>query len=900
MAEELRHDDRERVAARDALLVAEQSLVESERWFEQLVANSKDLIAVIDEHATLIYANPSSATLMGYEKGSKTGQTIFDLIHPDDHAGATAALAEIITQPGTSNPVVLRILTSTNEWRFIEVELTNCLEDPAIQGVVANGRDVTDRTYRGRALQALTDGHKVLGKATKESSLLADICTTLVAEPSILLAWIGYVEDDDDAFVRPVASAGRTGFLNEATTRWNSAEFADGLIGKVVHTKSPQVVEDVREATDLTGWWAQAEQYELFSACSFPLLIGADAVGTLTIHSDEVGFFGVDEVKLFGDLAVELSYGVGRLRDAQRLVRHERLLRASEERFRLAFEVNAAPMVFSDLDDRVIAVNNAFCRMIGYSPEELLGRDSKQFTFPDDVGITEDSLERLTTNEVDQDRYVKRYLRPDGRMVVSEVSRSPARDVDGQILYFVASERDVTEERALASQLSFQASHDPLTGLANRTFFADRLLKAHDAVRRNGGVGAIFLLDLDDFKGVNDTYGHLAGDELLVDFTHRLAAMSRPSDTLCRFGGDEFLYLAEGLIDVVDVELVAQRILDALIEPFTVAERRYTQRVSIGVVVWDGTESALDGFLRDADIALYEAKRRGKARFVVFSPLMGEQFAYRFEMTRELRESLANGELTIQYQPIVDLESMAVVGFESLIRWHHPTRGWIEPEMFIPLAEESDLIFEIGAFALREAIREASTWESRDPTLSAPFVTVNMSARHFLDPAFLSSMEEELRRVHLSPERLIIEITEGVALLDVADTMHVVDELRRMNVGIALDDFGTGYSSFSYLTSLNPKIVKIDKSLVSPELENSKSDTLLEAIIALGTKLNMTIIAEGIETPAKLDHLRGLGCQWGQGYLFSHSVAASEVASLLARDTQSVDALRSHPKTPLV
>src|SRR6202167_511014 len=323
--------------------------------------------------------------------------------------------------------------------------------------------------------------------------------------------------------------------------------------------------------------------------CAFPLLLHDETVGMIAIYSEQINYFGPSEVDTLGELAAELAYGIERLRERVQLSQNEKVMREAEERFRLAFEHNMAPMLFSDFEDRVIAVNDSFCRLVGFSREELMGHDSKQFTYPDDVGITEDTLVRLSSDQVDQVRYVKRYLRKDGRIIISEVSRSAARDASGQILYFVSSERDITEERTLADQLSHQALHDSLTGLANRALFEDRLSQAHARVKRHGGLGAVLLLDLDDFKGVNDAHGHLVGDQLLTGIARRFELVTRSTDTLSRFGGDEFLYLADGLETPQDAEDVANRLIDVLAEPFSIHGLNLEQHASIGIVVFDGT-----------------------------------------------------------------------------------------------------------------------------------------------------------------------------------------------------------------------------------------------------------------------------------------------------------------------
>ena len=609
-----------------------------------------------------------------------------------------------------------------------------------------------------------------------------------------------------------------------------------------------------------------------------------DTVRTIAANGE------IREMELVSTNAIDSAAVAGIIvngRDITEQSKYVKQLQALEERFRLAFEDNMAPMIFTDLDDRVFAANDAFCTMIGYPREEVLGKDSTPFTFHEDIGITEASHRRILGGEEGQSRYVKRYVRKDGRLIFVEVLRSPARDEDGKILYNVISERDITDERALAAELSHQALHDTLTGLSNRALFNDRLEQAHAKVARDGGLFAVLLLDLDDFKGVNDSLGHLAGDQLLKVVARRLEKVTRATDTLCRFGGDEFLYLAEGLVTAADAERTAKRLLDALVEPFFVSGTQVEQQASIGVTVSDATTNESTDFIQNADVALYEAKREGNGRFVLFTPNMRQQAVDRFELVRELRQALHSGDLMMHYQPIVDLSTTEIVGFEALMRWRHPVRGWVPPNVFIPAAEQSDLILDLGYFALREAVAAASSWKKSGNATSDLYVSVNLSARQFHDPGLVAIIEAVLEDGQLTREQLVIEITESVTLLNVSETMNVMEQLSRLGIYFALDDFGTGFSSLSYLALLQPKIIKVDQSFVSPSFENSRNDTLLEAIISLGHKLNMTMLAEGIETSAQLERLRNLGCELGQGFLWSPAISNDEVPAMLRRTSLS-------------
>ncbi len=608
---------------------------------------------------------------------------------------------------------------------------------------------------------------------------------------------------------------------------------------------------------------------------------GILVVATLVHARVDVLAMSVISVCVLAVVGVRLAWLLTRLGDqSDQLGLQLSLIEEVEERFRLAFEDNMAPMLFTGLDDRVIAVNDAFCEMIGFERDEILGQGSAPFTYPDDIGMTEESLRRVQEGQGDQNRYVKRYVRKDGRVIVAEVLRSLARDASGQPLYHVISERDITEERTLAAQLTDQALHDSLTGLANRVLFVDRLEQARARIAREGGLAAVLLLDLDDFKGVNDTMGHVAGDQLLVEIARRLEHVTRGADTLSRFGGDEFLYLAEGLHGADDARGVARRLLGALADPFTLAGTRVEQRASVGIALVDERRADASEFIQDADVALYEAKSAGKGQHVVFSPTMQERAADHFALVQELSGALAAGQLTMHYQPIVDLATGQIVGLEALMRWFHAERGAISPAVFIPLAEQSDLIVELGRFALAQATAAAAAWPGGD---DGPFVTVNMSARQFIDPGLVGVVEAALATSGLAATRLVIEMTEHSMLAHVAETKSRMDRLRELGVTFALDDFGVGFSSLSHLASLRPRIIKIDSSFTQIAGGTESDLALLEAIITFGHRLGLTMLAEWVETEDQLARLRGFGCELGQGFYWSTAVPAVAVGALLER-----------------
>ena len=567
------------------------------------------------------------------------------------------------------------------------------------------------------------------------------------------------------------------------------------------------------------------------------------------------------------------------VRDLGPLRRLETERDESATKFQLAFQTSMSPMIFADANDCIVAANTAFCELIGRSLDELVGRDSAHFTYPLDVGVTEHSHERVREHRASHERYVKRYLHRDGRVIVVEVARAAAYDDDGQLLYSVISERDITEERQLTAQLAHQALHDPLTGLANRNLIEDRLTQTRAKIARQGGYGAVLMLDLDDFKIVNDTHGHLIGDQLLVAVARRLEEVARTSDTLSRYGGDEFLYLVEGIHQAEQAGHVAERLLGALARPFTVMGIEIEQRASVGVALFDAATPDDAPIVEEADLALYEAKRLGRGRYAVFAPPMRQYTMGRFDQLQELRRALAAGEIVMHYQPIVEAAGETVVGFEALMRWLHPTRGVIGPTEFLPLAESSDLIHELGALAIGDAARVAADWaRERRPS---PYVSINLSARQFYDDRLIPLVASTIAASGVDPGRIVLEVAERVALIDTNAAASIIAALHEIGVGVALDQFGAGLSSLAYLLHLQLEFVKIDQSFVRPTHGIGYNDALVGFIIALGNQLGVSVLAEGVETPDQLGRLRDAGCTLSQGFLFSPAVPASEASAML-------------------
>jgi len=428
--------------------------------------------------------------------------------------------------------------------------------------------------------------------------------------------------------------------------------------------------------------------------------------------------------------------------------------------------------------------------------------------------------------------------------------------------------------------LTHQASHDGLTGLVNRVLFTDRLGHALARTTRQQKPLAVMIVDLDGFKQVNDSLGHSAGDDLLVEVGRRLRTAVRAADTAGRMGGDEFAVLVEDLNDPGDAVRFAERIIESMRRPFIIGDHHLAVRCSIGIAVTDEQQTT-EELLRNADLAMYAAKRRGKGRFEVFDPSMHQVAVLRAGLEDDLRRGVENEEFLLHYQPVVDLATNRITGVEALVRWQHPTRGLVPPAEFIPLAEDTGLILPIGRWVLREACRQVRLWQVDRAEPLAVRISVNVSVKQLEDPGFIGDVAQALRDSGLAPEALILEVTETVLAQDIVATGGFLKGLKQLGVRIAVDDFGIGYSSLNYLRRLPVDIVKIDRTFVSG-LERPEEIALTTAIISLSKALKLQTLAEGVEQAEQAGELRALGCDAAQGYFFAEPVDATQMSTVLS------------------
>ena len=539
---------------------------------------------------------------------------------------------------------------------------------------------------------------------------------------------------------------------------------------------------------------------------------------------------------------------------------------------------------------------NGQCLYISPSIERVLGFSQDHWIR--DGGLWDrllhpEDADRVISNEAECARsgeaLVQEYRlsRADGRVVWIRDEMTVVRGQDGTASpLFYGVFLDVTDRKKMEAELERLALYDSLTGLPNRALFTDRL--AH-AIERRGRAQAtaVYFLDLDRFKRINDSLGHAAGDEVLREIAGRVQRMLRPDDTVARFGGDEFTVLCESVGGVLEAVGVADRLQREIARTLRAGGAELRLTASIGVALAEpGEETDCSRLVDDADAAMYRAKERGGARTELFDVAMRERAVDALSIEQELQHGLERGELRLFYQPLVSLGSGDMVGAEALIRWEHPERGMLSPDKFLPVAEESGLIVEVGAWAVGEACRRLRDWDRRNGGPSAFGLAVNLSARELTHPDVVSTVLNAVRRSALDPSRLTIEVTESTAMADRDSGFRALRELSDAGVRIAIDDFGTGYSSLDHLREMPADIIKIDRSFVAGMAANSPDSALVAAAIAMGRALDMEVVAEGIETSEQVADLRELGCPLGQGFLFARPLPPEELDGLLEADVQ--------------
>ncbi|MGO9196227.1 MAG: putative bifunctional diguanylate cyclase/phosphodiesterase [Acidimicrobiales bacterium] len=545
----------------------------------------------------------------------------------------------------------------------------------------------------------------------------------------------------------------------------------------------------------------------------------------------------------------------------------------SEQRFQLGFEHGAVPTAMLGLDGRILCVNAAGCEFLGRSEPDLVGTEATSLVHPEDRDPA--FVASVMAGEIERAAIERRFLRGNGAFVWGLVSLGLVRNPGGGIEYVYVQAQDITERKEAEEALVHLSLHDSLTGLPNQALLHDRLAGALARSHRYGRSVAVVFGDLDRFQLVNDNLGHRSGDLLLIEVAHRLEQTTRAADTVARFGGDEFVIICEDLDPSIRPEDLGARMTSLFQYPFRIEDQHLFATISCGVVIASVDDTA-ESCLRDADSAVMLAKQRGRNRVEVFNQQLRSRATRRFDLESSLQQAIERDEVRVAYQPIMDLQSRRPIAVEALLRWRQASGYVVSPNEFIPVAEESDLILRLGDFALSSALRDLVRWRSRFPHVADLSVAVNISSRQ-LTSRLVTSCEALLGQHGLEGAALTVEVTERGVMVDVVESIRVLEQLAQLGIKVAVDDFGTGHSSLEYLRRLPVDTLKIDRSFIKGLGSGPEDSAIVQAIIQLASALRMEVCAEGVETGTQLAELVQLGCQLGQGYFWHRPMFAPTV-----------------------
>jgi diguanylate cyclase (GGDEF)-like protein/PAS domain S-box-containing protein len=765
--------------------------------------------------------------------------------------------------------------------------------------IVTNSRDVTERKLaqksaerRGRMFATLSATNEAITRARSPEELYAQVCDAAVHAGGMLTATVLLADPGTQSMKVAAVTGGGKRTLRETTiTVDETSPLGHGLIGTAFRSGKPCVSNDFLNDERTVPWRASAEKNGIKSGGAVPFSHGGRTVGVLQLWSGEKRTFDDEALKLLERLAQNISFALDNfVRDAERRT-SEAALRASEEKYRAILEDMGEAYYEVDLKGSLVFFNPEFCRLLGYSEAETMGLNYRQYQTPEVSAKVFETFSEVYRTGVPAKSFDWWVMRKDGTNVMTEGSVYLIKNALGEPVGFRGILRDVTERRRSEERIQYLATHDGLTDLPNRVMFSELLHLEIETARRYERRFAVLFIDLDRFKFVNDTLGHAAGDTLLKEMAVRLKDSLRASDVVARLGGDEFVVLLQEAGDASQVAAAARKILSATMKPIEIAGQECRVTASIGICMYPADAADEESLMKNADMAMYLAKEAGKNNYQFYSAEIQSRSIEKMAMETRLRNALARGELSLNYQAKLDLKTEMITGVEALMRWTSPELGSVSPMQFIPVAEETGLIVPLGMWALRTACAQNRAWQREG--LPPVCMAVNLSPRQFADPDLVADVTSVLKDTGMAPELLELEITESMVMHDSDRAVKLLGEIKALGVRLAIDDFGTGYSSLAQLKRFPIDTIKVDRSFIREIPNDAEDKAITEAIIAMGRSLSLTVVAEGVETEQQQTFLREHLCDEMQGYYFSKPVPPEQFAELVRNHSRARAAHRT-------
>jgi diguanylate cyclase (GGDEF)-like protein/PAS domain S-box-containing protein len=851
---------------------------------------SQDMIFLVDRTTMrFLYANDTALRLTGYTreecmKMSPQDMLLIDrktLEHAYDEAIAAAPAGITIEmrgriKDGTRTIVELhrRALNIGNRWIIVTITHDISQRWLAEQSVL----------LLGRMFAALSATNETILHAKSPEELYQRVCDAAVDGGKFITTGI-LLFDPGTTWARLAAASGAgMDILRKAHISLDETiPEGKGLVGTAFRTGKPCVSNDYLK--DAVSSASRENIEKVGSAAVVPLLRNGQVIGALIFYATEKRAFDGEIVKLLEGMAENVVFALDNFeRGAERKLLEE-AIRQSEERYRTIINEMEEWYLETDLTGNITFFNDIFANILGYSPEELTGLNFRSFIKKEDSDSVYRLFNQVYKTGKPSKNFPYEFVRTDGTVTSAEFSIFSKLDKEGKIVGFRGVGHDITERKRAEEKIQYLATHDALTGLPNRMMFSQLLNHAIQAARRYQRRFAVLFLDLDRFKTINDTMGHEAGDQLLQEIAMRLKQTLRAVDIVARLGGDEFVILIEELSDLSQVEIVAGRILSAVMKPLTLMSEESRITASIGISVFPKDADDEQSLMKNADLAMYLAKEEGKNNYQFYSVDIQSKSRELLSIETNLRFALERNELSLHYQAKVDFKTNAITGVEALLRWQNPSLGSVTPTQFIPVAEESGLIIPIGRWVLRTACAQNVAWQREG--LPPVCMAVNLSPRQLMDEFLIEDIKKALNDSGMAPNLLELEITESMVMHNPARMIAVLVKIKSLGVRLAIDDFGTGYSSLGQIKHFPIDTLKVDRSFIRNIPQDAEDKAITEAIIAMGKTLSLTVIAEGVETIEQMDFLKDHSCDEMQGYYFSKPIVPEQFAELLRNHVPS-------------
>jgi diguanylate cyclase (GGDEF)-like protein/PAS domain S-box-containing protein len=860
---------------------AEQELTRREQQFRALVENSPDLIVRYDRQLRRLYGNPAANAYISFRDDQSKDANLRDVGLAPHLTAEWERHFRGVFEDGQSRNVDWHVATPAGKQYFD----SRLIPEPGTAGspdsILVITRNITERMRRDEERHLLAEATRAMFSSLDLDATLKAIVEQIV--PDFADTCSLSLFDDDGVPIRRVAVAhADRGSLEKVRSIFDSYAVSPDLphgVAEVFRTGEAALYEDVEawhidNSLKHSKLHAAVSELGMTSAMFVPLNVRDVAIGALTfVYGESERHYTQADLEFAKEIAERASVAI----DNARL--HRELL-SGEARFRTLVEQIPAVLYATSADDLTSPTyfSPQIVTLLGYPSESMVGPGSNWYevVHPDDRAMLarsdRASIESGHFREVDY-----RLITRDGRVIWVHDEAILIRNEQGQPRNWQGILSDVTMQKELESQLTHQAFHDTLTGLPNRALFLDRVNHAQNRNDEFGPLMAVCFMDLDNFKVINDSLGHTVGDALLVAVAERLASCLRKVDTAARLGGDEFAILLENLDGPEQAQQIVQCVLSAFDEPVSIDGRDLFITPSIGISVSAHSGGQDRDLLREADAAMYKAKRAGKARFELYTPALSVGAVDRFELENDLRRALSGNQFIVHYQPIVDTASAAPIGVEALVRWIHPVHGLIPPDRFIPIAEENGMIRQLGLWVLNEACGQIRAWNAERAERQALRLSVNLSARQFSDSALVDDVRSIIRSTGIEPALLCLEITESVMMEDEDAAAETLRRLKKLGIRLAVDDFGVGHSSLGALRRFPVDQLKIDRSFVDGLIDDARDSVIVSGVIGMAHALNLAVVAEGVETEEQRNQLVELGCEYAQGYFFSRPLPASEI-----------------------